>query len=76
MVSIELASEKCERAVTATFSFIECKISQVQNSKVGRLYSRPRKAKKYVRPIHDLMCECRKCIPSINTYHRKLQELE
>lgn len=29
----------------------------------------------YKRPTHDLFCECRKCQPSVTTYHRKLKGL-
>lgn len=36
-------------------------------------YDRQQKSKqKYTRPTHDLMCECRKCLPSINTYCRNI----
>ena len=30
---------------------------------------------KRTKASHDLWCSCRKCNPSINTYHRKLKSL-
>jgi hypothetical protein len=38
-----------------------------------RLDTRNRAKQKYQRPNHDLFCACRNCVPSINTYARRLK---
>jgi len=58
-------------------------ISKYKDRQVERLYSllkswdtklEARKPKQpYQRPTHNLFCDCRKCVPSVKTYHRKLR---
>lgn len=36
-------------------------------------YDRQQKRKaKYVRPTHNLMCDCRTCVPAMSTYARRV----
>ena len=43
--------------------------SEVMVERIHRLLERK---KKYVRPTHDLFCNCRTCVPSINTYCKRI----
>lgn len=35
-----------------------------------------KKPKKYIRPTHQLFCECRNCEPSINTYYKRIMSIK